>query len=34
MGKMMGSMIDVSIEDIEKYFKTTTTIKDWLVKDG
>ena len=34
MGKMMGSMIDVSIEDIDKYFKTTTTIKDWLLKDG
>lgn len=34
MGKMMRSMLDVSIEDIERYFKTTTTIKDCLLKDG
>lgn len=34
MGKTMGSMLDVSIEDIERYFKTTTTIKDGLLKDG
>ena len=34
MGTTMGSMLDVSIEDIELYFKTTTTIKDWLIKDG
>lgn len=34
MGKMLGSMLDVSVEDIERYFKTTTVIKDWLVKDG
>ncbi len=31
---MIGSMLDVSIEDIERYFKTTTTLKDWLLKDG
>jgi ornithine carbamoyltransferase len=30
MGKMMGSMLDVSIEDIDRYFKTTKTIKDFL----
>lgn len=34
MGKTMGSMLDVSVEDIERYFKTTTVIKDWLLKDG
>lgn len=32
--KTIGSMLDVSIEDIERYFKTTTTLKDWLLKDG
>lgn len=34
MGKMVSSMIDVSSEDIERYFKTTTNIKDWFLKDG
>ncbi len=32
--RMIGSMLDVSPEDIEKYFKITTTLKDWLLKDG
>jgi ornithine carbamoyltransferase len=32
--KTIGSMHDVSTEDIEKYFKTATTLKDWLLKDG
>lgn len=32
--KMIRSMLDVSEQDIEKYFKTTTTLKDWLLKDG
>lgn len=27
-------MVDVTMEEIEKYFKTTTTLKDWLQKDG
>jgi ornithine carbamoyltransferase len=34
MAKMIGSMLDVSVGDIEKYFMTTTTLKDWLLKDG
>ena len=34
MAKMIGSMLDVTMEDIAKYFKTTTTLKDWLLKDG
>ena len=34
MAKMIDSMIAVSVEDINKYFDTTTILKDWLLKDG
>lgn len=34
MAKMIDSMIVVPVEDINKYFETTTILKDWLLKDG
>ena len=34
MAKMIDSMISVTVADIEKYFKTSTVLKDWLLKDG
>ena len=34
MAKMIDSMISVPVDDINKYFHTTTILKDWLLKDG
>jgi len=34
MAKMIDSMLSVPVADIEKYFKTSTILKDWLLKDG
>ena len=32
--KMIGSMIDITKDDLLTYFHTTKKLKDWLLKDG